>query len=97
MTEILGCLALFMVIIFMPITARRKIYAIQRLGDPLGAFNEVHKVVSKTEIGYLFVASDKYTLHLNGSASVPIALGSNDYNYTSLASRMCMVPEGGLV
>ena len=62
---------------FMPTLLGVKSVQYKKLGDPLGAFNEVHKVVSKTEIGYLFVASDKYTLHLNGEVtSIPIALGS---------------------
>ena len=41
---------------FMPTLLGVKSVQYKKLGDQLGAFNEVHKVVSKTEIGYLFVA-----------------------------------------
>lgn len=47
------------------------------LGSPLGAFYEVHKVINGSETGYLFIASDKYMLHLYGEVTtVPIALGT---------------------
>ena len=50
----------------------------KKLGEPLGDFDKVYRIQSKAMgIGYLFVATSKYTLDLGGkTTAVPMALGA---------------------